>query len=369
MIDTVKIVVPFDTRPNWLYTRNSTRRDTNTGLFRISLYPSNASKKEGIYQPRLMYIERPVSGYRLSCELVIEVSLPKLYYGNNFNELTDDLFSAVAIKLSETLNTAYDIWIEPSVIERAEVRRIDYSKNIIFDDFTPISSIVSVMKSADISKIYDFQNTDYKNGGHIYHIHLNTMDIVLYDKIADLKQAMVSEKRSYEKGNYTQLHIARQLEERRNITVARFEIRLNNKSRIKQELNNAGINADLKFATLFSTNTSSKILLRHWQNILDRIPEVATVADTAEQLLISLKQANPTMKFSEASSLTVISLLRRDAKDERSVRNIIEGLFGRIQYYRLKKRSYRPASQTQLKTLLHIKNVIMTMEPVMVVRS
>jgi hypothetical protein len=316
-----------------------------------------------------MYVERPKSGYRMLCELAIEVSLPKLYYGNNFNELTDDLFSAVAIRLSEILSIGYDVWIEPSIIEQAEVRRIDYSKNILFTDYTPVSSIVGVMRTADISKVYDFQNTDFKNGGHIFHIHLNTMDIVMYDKIADLKQAAVSEKRSYEKGNYTQLHIANVLEEQKNTTVARFEIRLSGRRRIISELKAVGIGDDLRLVTLFSADTSSKVLLRHWQNIMDRIPKAATVAFSAEQYLISLKQANPTMKFAEASSLMVMAILRRDVEDERTVRNTIEGLFGRIQYYRLKKRSYVAPTQTQLKTLLHIKAVITTMTPVMVDRS
>jgi len=370
MIDTVKIVVPFATRPDWISAaQNMTRHDTNTGLFRIAMNPSKAAKQQGIYQPRLMYIERPVPNYSISHELTIEVSLPKLYYGNNFNELTDDLFSAVATRLSETLSAAYDVWIAPSTIEQAEVRRIDYSKNIIFDDYTPVSSIIGVMRTADISKAYDFQNTDFKNGGHIYHIHLNSMDIVMYDKIADLKQSMVSEKRSYEQGNYTQLHIANLLEERKNVTVARFEIRLNGKPRIRQELKAVGISDDLRLIALFSTDTSSKILLRHWENIMNRIPRAATVYFSADQFLISLKQANPTMKFAEASSLTIMALLRRDASDERVVRNTIEGLFGRVQYYRLKKKSYSPPTQTQLKTLLHIKGVIETMLPVMVDKS
>lgn len=364
MIDTVKIVVPYSERPKWFSGISGDKKiNANSGLFTTIVYPSNSYKRSGIYLPQLKYVERPTKDGR-TFSLYIELSLPKLYYGNNFNELTDGLFSAVVKKLSRTLRTVYDIHILPSDIKRARLSRIDYSKNILFTDRTPVSSIVNVLQTADISKTYDVQKSDFRNGGLIYHIHTNTLDTVMYDKVADLKQSKVSERRSYEKYNYTQLSLLDELEKHKNVTIARFEIRLSSMHKIRKELCANGIAEDLSFYHLFSTDISRKILLRHWQNIFDRIQIIDTLADTATQLLLAYKQAKPDMKFAQASALTIMQLLRKEAPSERAVRNLIEGLFNREQYYRLKKLSYVPPNKAQLKELLYIAETLKTMTPV-----
>jgi hypothetical protein len=131
-----------------------------------------------------------------------------LFFGNNFDELSDELFAPLVNELSKRIWAVYDIRISPDEIKQASVAKIDYSKNIIFTNRTPISSVIRTVASADIPRTYDVQKTDFRNGGQIYHIHANIIDIVIYDKVADLKQAKVSEKRSHEKYNYSQLKLA-----------------------------------------------------------------------------------------------------------------------------------------------------------------
>jgi hypothetical protein len=366
MIDTVKIAVPYSERPEWLDSlRKTTRQHANSGVFTTTIYPSKAYKHKGIYLPKLQYVERPATTTReRTYTLNIELSLPKLYYGNNFYELTDDLFSAVVNKLSKRLRTVYAVSITTSEIEQATLSRVDYSKNIIFTNRTPVSTIIDVIGSADVSKTYDVQRTNFKNGGQIYHIHANSIDVVMYDKVADLRQAKVSDKRSWEDDNYSQLNLITEFDKNKNVTIPRWEIRLNNRRRILKELRAIGVNDDLRFGYLFSTDISRKILLLHWQNILDRIQVTETVAKTATQILVSCKQADPAMKFAEASALTLMQLLRKEAKQERAVRNIIEGLFGTPQYYRLKKLSHSPPTKTRLKDLLYITETLTAMKPV-----
>lgn len=368
MIDTVKIAVPYAERPAWF---DRVRKDTKYGaggVFTANIHPRytvQTYKRDGIYLPKLWYVERPATQSRdRSYELNIELSLPKLYFGNNFSELTDDLFSAVINILSAELSAIYDVSVLPAEIEEAIVGRIDYSKNTIFTDRTPVSTIINTLATADVPKTYDVQKTDFKNGGQILHIHANISDVVMYDKVADLRQAKVSEKRTQEQDSYTQLNLINEFDKHPNVTIPRWEIRLNSRRKISHELEAIGVSVDLRFSHLFSTDISRKILLLHWQKIFDQIPKTETVAETATQILVSYKQANPDVKFAEASAFTLMQLLRKEAQDERSVRNVIDGMFGRAQYYRLKKIGRNPPTKTHLKDLLYITETITAMKPV-----
>jgi hypothetical protein len=370
MIDTVKMAVQYHDRPEWF---DSVYKDSGYGkggVFTAKIHPKytlKTYKLEGTYVPRLQYVERPATQlHSKTYELNIELSLTKLYFGNNFSELTDQLFSAVANVLSKELLTIYEISISPAEIEQAVVGRIDYSKNTIFTDRTPVSTIINILETATVSKTYDVQDTNHRNGGQTYHIHTNTLDVVMYDKVADLRRSKVSEKRTHEKDNYTQLYLIDEFDKHPNVTIPRWEIRLNNRNRIRQELKKIGVDEDLRFSHLYSSDISRKILLRHWRKIVDQIPHRTSGTNTTTQIITSYKQSEPNMKFAKASALTLMQQLRTEAKGERAVRNLVEGLFGIEQYYRLKKATRNISMPAESKDLLHITETITAMTPVVI---
>lgn len=364
MIDTIKLVVPFSKRPHWYEkARLQFSFDTDSGLVKAVANPSSAYRKKGIYQPRLTYTERPLGSYRKSYELAIELSLPKLVYGNNFSELTDDNFALVVKKLSDVLKETYGIWLFPHQLEQSDVRKIDYSKNIVFTDYTPVSTILTNMRMADVSKTYDVQDNKFKNGGHVYHIHSNSLDVAMYDKVADLKQEKKSPKRSFEKYGYTQMSLLDELEKQKPVTVARFEVRFNGLRKIRSELSAVGVDSGTTFKEMYNTNISRMILLRHWHNIFDRIPKALVDTDKVEDLLVSTKKANPDMTLRDALATIGYSYLRSN-QDERFVRNLVEELFTPSQYRRFKQRSREPPNATQLKTLVQVTNTLTAMKPV-----
>lgn len=364
MIDTIKLAVGFTSRPEWYRkARLQYSFDTGNGLVKAIANPSTTNKKKGIYQPRLTYLERPRRDGGKTYELAVELSLPKLLYGNNFSELSDSDFSVILNKLSNVLRETYGILLTPQELEGASVRKIDYSKNIIFSDHTPVSSLVSNMRMADISKVYDVQNTDFKNGGHVYHIHTNSMDIAMYDKIADLKQERKSPKRSREKDGYVQMKIIDTFDKNSAITVARFEVRINGLKKIRRELANAGITCDTTFREMFSSNNSRKIMLKHWNHIFERIPKGLLDSDEAEDLLINITKANQGIKLKEAFALVGEIYLLKNS-DERYIRNLAEDLFTPSQYRRFRQKGREPPNPTQLKTLLHVTNTLTAMKPV-----
>lgn len=366
MIDTIKLAVSYGKRPNWLNrVQASTNRNVTSGVFTAIVDANKSYKRIGVYVPKLVYVEQPATKDRKrTYTLNIELSLPKLFFGNNFDELTDSQFSDVVHELHKRLRNVYGLRISEYKLAQSEVAKIDYSKNIVFTDRTPVSTIITAVSLAGISKTYDVQKTDFRNGGQIYHIHANTIDIVIYDKVADLKQSKVSEKRTVERYNQSQIKLVEELEKHPNVTIPRFEIRLNDRRKIRSELKAINANDDLRLCYVFNADFSRAILLSHWNKIFDQIPKAEMVADTATQILLSLKQANPSMKFAEASSLTLMTLLRKESQDERTVRNLIESLFGKPQYTRLKNNGRSPPTKTQLKSLLQISKTISEMTPV-----
>ena len=364
MIDTVKILLTYSSQPKWVTeAKLFTNVDATKGVFVAYNNPSTTYKKLGIYQPRLTYTERPRGRHIKSYQLAIEFSAPKLLFSNNFTELTDTDFDAVIAKLSEVLRTTYGVWAFPHLLASAQVGKIDYSKNIVFDDRTPVSTITEILRKADISRRYDVQHTNFKNGGHVYHIHTNSLDIAFYDKVADLHQEKVSPKRSYENDGYVQMDLLDELDKQKKVSVARMEVRINGLVKLRQELKAVGVETDTTFKELFNTDISRKILLRHWSNVFDKIPKIPLDSDSPESLLINVAKANPDLTLKQALAVAHYQTMLKD-HDERYIRNLAEGMFNPSQYKRFKQKGREPPDPTQLKTLLYVTDTLTAMRPV-----
>jgi hypothetical protein len=363
MIDTIKLLISFESRPSWVAKfRQINTLDAMSGVSRTIINPSKSYKNAGIYLPRLTYIERPSENGK-SYQLTIELSIPKLVFGNNFSEVEDDNFVSICKMLSNSLLATYDIRISSDKIATSRVGRVDYSKNIVFNDYTPVSTIVSSMRTADISKTYDVQKTDFKNGGHIWHIHTNSFDATMYDKVADLKQEKISNKRSYEKDGYAQMYLLDIVKAWRSVSVARFEVRINGMRKLRAELEAINQIRELTFKEMYSTSLSRKILLRHWNNIFSKIPKALLDNETPEQLLLNIVKQNPGIKAREALALMGMKLLT-NGKDERYIRNVLESLFTPSQYRRLKIKIREPPDAVQLRTLMKVTEALNEMKPV-----
>lgn len=334
-------------------------RPESISYFKAVCNPTSNAKKLGIYQPRITYTQRHVGGHRMKYELAIELSLPKLLYDNNFDELADNDFPTVVSKLIETLR-GMNIWLFTKQIEEAEVRAIHYSKNIVFTDYTSCSSILAYLSQADVSKTYDVQKTDFRNGGHIFHIHTNSIDIALYDKVADLKQSKVSEKRSTERDNYIQMNLLDMLEETKPLSVLRFEIRLGKKRLIKNRLEDIGVTNELTFSRLFSQEIAQKVLQQHWKHFFGQISLVSLDADSPDKLLANILKSD-NLRPRQALAQLGYTILR-DTTDARYVRTLLEDRFGKHVWPQVKKLAV-DIPKTQYKALLAIDDALAKFEP------
>lgn len=288
--DTFEIVDPEAFTPSaaWVFSNRSQRGMCSK---------QNPTKKDllkGIYKPRLTLAHRVNSAGRREIVLKIELSLPKLLFGNNFAELRFKDFAAVAEQLVTALKTMGVITTLQTIIE-APVSAVHYSKNICLTDGSTPHYYINKIKEANITLSLDTNQTDYRNEGHSYKWHANSYEVAFYDKIRDLEKAQVSTKRAVEKDNELQISLFKKLQKRSTkFEVLRMEVRLNRRAKIKQLFTKLGIKTDLTFKKLFKPAISKKVLLHYFDEITNKRPKLLDYkAANSKALLTDLIFSNP----------------------------------------------------------------------------
>jgi len=117
------------------------------GYIPVKQNPTRRELQNGIYKPRLTLTTRYNHTGRREATLKIELSLPKLLFGNNFDELSDENFEAVTSLLRLKLKEM-GVMVFTKVLENAPVSAIHYSKNIPLTDGTTPHFLISKIKEA-----------------------------------------------------------------------------------------------------------------------------------------------------------------------------------------------------------------------------
>lgn len=321
MLDTIKLTL--DKNMFWIkeislfqkQTQNATR-----GYFTLVQNPTKTELKQGIYKPRLTLTHRFNCSGRSEKTLAIEFSTPKLIYGNNFDELTDCDFPDVIQKLKVILKEMGVCVFENNLIN-APVSSVHYSKNIILTDHTLPYTYLNQLSKLNINKRLDTDRTSFRNEGHSFKCHANSFEIAFYDKIKDLQQAKISEKRAEEKDNAIQLNLLDSLRQQKPLEVIRIEIRLNKRQKIKQVLKTIEKEAELNFATLFNQNLAKQVLLHHLLQLEEAYPPLLMYKqDTPAKFFTGLLVANPKIKLMPAIKMVGL----RELLDEVGVRGFRE---------------------------------------------
>ena len=363
MIDTIKLAIPahrFSVARPTVFSPSLDLTKDYRGTFRTVCNPTAAAKKEGKYQPRLTYVQRP-SKQGTQKELLIELSLPKLLYRNNFDELVPADFDRIVSILRTTLREM-GVWVAlDSYLAEADVRAIHYSKNIVFDDYISCSAVLTMLASADISRVYDVQRTDFRNGGHVLHVHTNSLDIALYDKIADLRQERISPKRSQERDGYTQLSLLDEIDKPSPLSVLRYEIRLNGKKKIETALAGVGYKDALSFRQLFSSDISKRLLQDHWLRFFENLPLIPLDAPTPDKLLANILQSESITRPAQAAAALGMNLLMAGS-DARYARSLFEDRFGKHVWSRVKHLA-TPPRKVQYQSILRLNSAIQDFMP------
>ena len=233
--------------------------------------PSKRELRKGLYKPRLTLAYRPNIYGKQEVILKIELSLPKLLLGNNFEELRYKDFLPTVEKLV-TILKQMGVVTTTAAIASAPVCTIHYSKNIPLTDGATPRFFINKLKEANIKLSLDTNQTDYRNEGHSYRWHCNSYEVIFYDKIKDLEKARTSNKRAVEKDSDLQLPIAEKLKNKKKFEVLRMEVRLNKRKKMKLLFSKLGIKNDLTFKKLFKPAISKKILLHYMDELESKRP-------------------------------------------------------------------------------------------------
>ena len=239
------------------------------GHFECFLNPTKKEKLNHEYMPRLTLSKRSGTG-GFSIALKIELSLPKLLFGNNFQELDDEDFDKIIKKLHTCLlNRGIGITLDN--IRSATVTGIHYWKNVIVTDYTTSALVIKTIEKLGITKRLDTGHTDFRNEGQAIRFHTNHYELSFYDKVKDLEQAKISEKRAIETDNYIQYDLFNCIRKQKiRPEILRMECRINNRRNIKKTLNENGIfNNPMTFESLYSKHIARTLLCFFWQKNIE----------------------------------------------------------------------------------------------------
>lgn len=268
------------------------------GRANMSCYqnPTHLELESGIYKPRLTLTGRINRNHNFEVTLRIELSLPKLVFGNNFDELEDDDFYDTVILLGRKLDNM-GVEVSEFNLATAPVSAIHYPKNVpLTDGSIPYSYLKEIQKS-NITQRLDFNQTDFRNEGHSVKFRANSFEVAFYDKLKDLQKSKISEKRAEENDNAIQTGLFETLSTRKPFELLRMEVRLNKMQKIKQVLKIIGSKVNPSFHNLFNTKIAKKVLLYHLDQIETGYPKLLyfkpkSSKDFIAQFVIDNSKAN-----------------------------------------------------------------------------
>lgn len=359
MLDTVRLEIPqhmYTILDHSLF-NPPTYEMFNQGAFskgsltRSVQNPSAQDRKLKIYKPRLTVVRRPLKGLGYQNTLYVEASLPKIVFCNNFDELTEPDFDQTLNLLSEKLKTM-GVYTIRSNLPQAKVSAIHFGKNIVLTDHTTPFTYIRELKKIDTNKIYDVNQTDYKNGGLSYKLHSNLFEYTFYDKLKEIERSKISSKRAVKQDDHCQLSLLDLIVEKQSsenpFQVIRVEMRLNNRTKLKQMLRRFGFSENCSLASLFSRNLAQNLLQGYFNQMFENY--IPTYDLVGLDLLTAIKMHNPSLKEKNLLELCLAHQVINES-GVRAFRNIISDQT----WYRLKR---------QLKNLNvpHARNALLKIE-------
>ena len=293
------------------------------GISKLVLNPTKAERVQGIYYPYLTLNNR-VNKFGWSEEsLTIQVSLPKLMFGNNFDELSDNDWTEVLKRIKDSLRRM-DVGVFESQLVNAQVIGVHYGKNVVLRDGTTPKMIIDKIAQGDYSRRVDVETTKYRNNGLGWKLHTNRWELAFYDKKADLQQAKISDRRSEVKDDYVQLNLFDEPKRYKPFEVLRMEVRLNNRTMIRYVFEKTGIIVPTTFEYMFSEQIMKYILLYYVDMTETARPAYIDYHSTgSSDLLAEIKINNP--KLSPINLLAIAYLKQAFDQNDTlgSIRQII----------------------------------------------
>lgn len=260
--------------------------------------PTKKELTEGIYKPRLKVTKRMKKG---SFEIVlrIEFSIPKLLYGNNFDEIEDHDFQKIIEILREKL-LEMGVVVSKETLINADVSAVHFSKNFILSDYLTPYSIMKEISKINVNRQLDLNKTDFRNEGHCLKFRANNFEVVFYDKKKDLEKSKISEKRAEEKENGMQQSLFLKQIKNNPSEILRMEVRINNRTKLKKIFKDLNLLQCLSFSSICLKENSQKVLIYYFDKIYKAYTSVISIKKSCKDYLFEIKKKNPKIKLRKA---------------------------------------------------------------------
>ena len=223
-------------------------------------------KQQKIYLPQVQVSCIVQPGKKAYKELRVEFSAPKLLYGNNLVELSEDDFPKLVDKLAEKL-ALMGILVDKSIIESSTVVKLHSGKNIDLTGKISCMTLTSVLQTIPVPKNLDTSYTKFKNGGEAYMIHTSDYELSVYDKLCELQKSGSKVLENVD-GMVKEVDLSESIINKGIKRIVRYEYRLNTKEAIKKVFAAAKIESDLTLKDVFKADIARRMNLYAWDKYI-----------------------------------------------------------------------------------------------------
>lgn len=322
----------------------------------------------GLYFPTVSYMERPngKKGSGFSYDLRIEFSAPKIVFGDNLHEITEDDYSKLRTTLLSRLHLMGFDFISPEDINNATVSRLDVCKNVIFSSRAAMIMVINALKKANLGGEFTPFEKSYLGGGYAIGFSLKNEEISVYDKGEDLRRARKSKSKARDEDAFFEGGIKG---EWKNGSVLRIEVKMNNAGTIRRRLKSVGLEVSSESITLssiFKGNIWKLLLNNRFRQIYAKIPIVELDGESVEQTFLSIIKEEQGKRGGFRRSLERLgthALLEYSNLSVAEIEGIIESSFGRSNKYKFHKARAAPIDGQQLKSLIMLRRAVEDFKP------
>ncbi len=278
--------------------------------------PTDEDKEKFGYLPRLTVFKRGALLFLKS-----EFSAQKMIFNDNINELTESDFEPVVNRTREVIR-GLGVSLNNEQIENAEVLALHPAKNIILGNGYHPTLILREFAKVNISRKFDIDVKEYRNGGEVLQFYTNLHGLCLYDKMRDLTKPM---KRAFDKDQtLKQLSLFDNL--CKKVEILRMEARLKNK-KFEDIFSKIGYsNYHPTFKDIFNKDLCQSILKYYWKYIFEDNLFLFDMRNSPQNILkvILANKKYKKMNLYKLFGLAGFVLCSKDTAGMAGLRNIIE---------------------------------------------
>jgi len=286
-----------------------------SGFKKFKNNPTKEDKRKWEYLPRL-------TAYQRGRILVLknEFSVPNLLFGDNTNEFTENDLENAVNRLKETTEKM-GVLLTSEQIRKAGVLEFHSSKNIILNNCYNPSLVNRELRKADISRKFDIDYKEYRNGGEVLQFYSDSNALCLYDKVRDSKRPP---KRAFDKDQTDkQSSLFKNLT--KQIEILRIESRWK-KEKFKDIFEKIGYaNFNPTFENLFNRDLHQKILKHHWSYFINDNLFLFDMRNSPQKILnlVLAKYKDKKIPLYKLFGLVGFILCSKDEEGTIGLRNIL----------------------------------------------